>query len=180
MKIGLIGYARTGKSTAARNMPGWHIGSFAGALKRICGQMLKCVDLNVTEDDWRIAEMKERWRPLLVAIGAGMRATDKDYWVKRLIFDLCQRGITDMDDVVVDDMRYASELAWLRKKKGLAIRIYRNGFGPANEEEARSIEEIDRLFPSLPAIANDGLTPTELGLRVIELANEFRLGQMNL
>ena len=175
MKIGLVGYGQVGKSTAAKQMPGWHRFSFAAPLKVIASNMLKCVDLDITPEDWDIPEVKARWRPLLVAVGCGVRSTDSGYWIKRLIYSLCAKNISDLDDVVIDDCRFANEVEWILKKKGLIIRIYRLGYGPANDEEARSIEEIDRLWPNLPAIANDDLIPSELGLRVIELANEFRL-----
>lgn len=176
MKVGLVGYARTGKDTAATNMSGWHRAAFADSLKRICGQMLKCVDLDITPEDWAISDIKERWRNLLVAVGAGMRKVNQDYWVRRLIFDLCQRGITDMDDVVIPDTRYSSECDWIYRKRGLCIRILRPGYGPANDEERQSIHGIEHLYPTMPAIINDGLTPTELGLKCLEIVRDWREG----
>jgi hypothetical protein len=85
---------------------------------------------------------------------------------------MCSKGITALDDVAVDDVRFPNEVEWLLRKKGLAIRIHRPGFGPANDEEARSIAEIDRMWPNMPSITNDGL-PSELGVKCLEAVRRF-------
>lgn len=174
MKVGLVGFAKTGKDTAAANMSGWHRAAFADDLKRVVSQMLKCVDLDITQEDWLIEGVKDAWRPLLVAVGAGMRKVDQDYWVRRLIFNLCQRELSAMDDVVIPDARYLSECDWIYRQKGICIRIHRAGFGPANDEERHSIQLIDQMWPGMPSVANDNLTPAELGLRCLEIVREAR------
>lgn len=181
MKLELVGYAKTSKDTAIKHAPGWHRAAFADPLKRMASKMLEYASGHeVTASDWEIPEFKEQWRPMLVALGSGMRRTCPDFWIRQLHMDLVKRELSALDDIAITDCRYPNEVAWVLRQKGLVIRLYRPGFGPANDEEARSIEEIDRLYPNLPAIANEGLTPIELGLRVIELANEFRLKQMGV
>ena len=173
MKIGLVGFSKSGKDTAFKNMPGWKRAAFADPLKRMASKMLEvALGHAITVEDWEIPEFKEQWRPLLVALGAGMRKTCPDFWIRQLHMDLVRRELSALDDIAITDCRYANEVAWVLKK-GLVIRIHRPGFGAANGEEAKSIEEIDRLYPQLPQVTNDG-TPEALGQAILEIVRTKR------
>lgn len=158
--IGLCGYARAGKDTAAANMPGWHRFAFADALKADLEPLLSDVGCDLTN-----SEHKTWARPLLVAWGATARAFRPAYWVERLFraIDFAKR-----ERVVISDVRYPNEVAEILKRGGRVVRIIRPGIEPANDEEARSIAQIERDF-CLPMVKNDW-SPHELGEAVLKLA----------
>ena len=166
MKILLAGVSKSGKDTCWRMCPGWYRAAFADPLKRMATQMIKCTGMHVTIGDWLLPEFKERWRPLLVALGAGMRATQPNFWINELIKDLVKKEISKQDDVVITDGRYVNEIQWVLDQGGTVIRLHRPGYGPANEEEARSFTDIDAHFPNLPVILNDG-TEEDLGKKML-------------
>jgi hypothetical protein len=163
MKVGLCGYARVGKDTAAEHMVEYERFAFADALKNEASNMMAAIEI---DPDWTDPVFKARWRPLLVALGAGRRATDPDYWIKRLIYTLAARGVAKQDNVVITDVRYANEVQWILGQGGTVIRIERPEFGPANDEEARSFLEIDSMYPKMPTVVNDG-TPADLVQKVL-------------
>lgn len=163
MKVGLCGYARVGKDTAAEHMVEYERFAFADALKNEASKMMEAIGLPA---DWSDPVFKARWRPLLVALGAGRRATDPDYWIKRLIYTLAARNIAKRDNVVITDVRYANEVQWILGQGGTVIRIERPGHAPANSEESRSFLEIDSMYPKMPTVVNDG-TPADLVQKVL-------------
>ena len=163
MKVGLCGYAQVGKDTCAAHMPGFARWAFADALKIDATAMLGAIGQIAA---WSDPAFKQRWRPLLVALGAGMRAADPDHWIKRLIYRMVRDGAQAEDNVVITDVRYVNEVRWVLSKGGVVVRIRRGGFGPANEEEARSFEEIERAYPSMPEVENDG-TPADMAGKVL-------------
>lgn len=157
--IGLCGYARTGKDTAAANMPGWHRFAFADALKSDLAPLLADVGCDLAD-----AEHKTTARPLLVAWGATARAFRPAYWVERLFraIDFSKR-----ERVIITDVRYPNEVAEILRRGGVVVRIVRPGIGPANDEEARSIAQIERDF-CLPMVKNDW-SPSDLGAAVLRV-----------
>ena len=165
MKIGLCGYARTGKDTAAAGLDGFRRFAFADALKADAARALESLGIMA---HWDSPVFKEQWRPFLVALGAGMRGIDPDYWVKRLIYQFAARGVHPGDNVVISDVRYANEVRWILGRGGIVIRIDRPGYGPANDEEKRSFEEIEHVYPRMPRVNNDS-TPEEL-VKAVKLA----------
>ena len=163
MKVGLCGFARVGKDTAAEHLVEYQRFAFADALKVEASKMMEAIGI---EADWADPVFKARWRPLLVALGAGRRSIDPDYWIKRLIFTLAANSIDKRDNIVVTDVRYANEVRWILSQGGAVIRIERPGHEPANSEETRSFLEIDTVFPLLPVVVNDG-TPADLAQKVL-------------
>lgn len=167
--IGLCGFSRVGKDTAAANMPGWRRFAFADALKRDIDPMLDLVGC-----DMRNSEHKERARPLMVEWGRTARAFKPDHWIVEL-FDVAG-GVTDALDegqsVVITDVRYLNEAERILAEGGKLVMIERPGYGPANDEEDSSIYEIRRecaaYYRNVP---NDG-TPEELGRKVLAACGE--------
>lgn len=160
--IGLCGYARVGKDSAAANMPGWKRYAFADALKRDLEPILKMVNCDLANP-----EHKVKARPMLVAWGATARAFFPGFWVHRL-WDILHDNLKDSTRTVISDVRYPNEVKAILDMGGQVVRIFRNGYGPANDEEGNSIREIDATY-CLPAVANDS-TPEELGRRVLMIA----------
>ena len=158
--VAVAGYARTGKDTIAdaifnlsenRN-PEYCvlITKFADALKQSVQEALEEVGLEVdafTEN----TEEKARIRPLLVAYGEYARSRNPNVWVDQVIenlVDWTNEAPTGLSLTLIPDMRYANEYDKLEAEckrhgwKFVPIYISRMGFGPANAEEARSINEM--------------------------------------
>ena len=158
--VAIAGYARTGKDTIAdaifnlsenRN-PEYCvlITKFADALKQSVQEALEEVGLEVdafTEN----TEEKAKIRPLLVAYGEYARSRNPNVWVDQVIenlVDWTNEAPTGLSLTLIPDMRYANEYDKLEaecKRRGwkfVPIYISRMGFGPANAEEARSINEM--------------------------------------
>lgn len=163
--LGLCGYARVGKDTAAANLPvPFHRFAFADALKRDLSPLLAQVGCDLT-----IPSDKERARPLLVAWGATARAFAPDHWIRRTFEEIREYAAREYLEgrparVVVTDIRYPNECAAILALGGRVVYVSRHGFGPANEEEEGSIAAIRRDYP-LPWVVNNG-TPADLGTAV--------------
>lgn len=154
MIIGLCGYAQVGKDTAAAGLENFTRLAFADALKREVQTMLveAGMPVDLTDD-----AAKVEWRPLLVLWGRKRREQDPAYWIKRLIvraafLKLSLRG----DDIVLTDVRYLNEAQWVVDHGGRGVYIDRPGFGPANEEEGRSIPEVLNSGLPISVLSNDG------------------------
>jgi hypothetical protein len=102
---------------------------------------------------WGDPATKEVLRPLLVLYGAGMRSIDPDYWVQCLQNRLLSMPAAGKHGIVITDVRYPNEADWIHGLGGIVIRIDREGMGPANSEEARSI----------PLVPVDFIVPTRTG-----------------
>lgn len=143
--VGLCGFARSGKDTAAGALleMGWSRFAFADPLKQDIAGLLKRglsavpLDENPRALSW-LGEMatvnKSRLRPLLVSYGAAMREFNPNYWIDRLNhtaeFKACRQPR------VITDVRYINEAEWVRSLGGVILTITRPGIGPANAEEA--------------------------------------------
>lgn len=162
--IGLAGYAGVGKDTAARNMSGWERFAFADPLKTDLLGLFPFEGVDLKDP-----AAKEKMRPLMVAYGATARAFDPDCWLERTMSGVmaCLRRA---GSAVITDCRYSNECQRILDMGGVVIRIKREGYGPANNEEAISFVDIQTSF-NLPTVWNDG-TPEELGERVMKVFRE--------
>lgn len=182
--VGLCGYARSGKDTAALGLVsrGWKRAAFADALKK---DVFTALAKSYSEEHpWAVApelpserwlkdpERKEGLRPLLVEYGRAMRKISSGHWIARLDKALNPRG-----DYVITDVRYFNEVKWVRDNGGVVVLVDRPGVGPANDEEERSFVEIwDRQFEcgasGIRFVDNRG-TPEELQESVARMALGF-------
>lgn len=158
--VAFTGYARSGKTTAAKEL-GWKRIAFADVLKKDCASIIAGLGLDPDKD-------KERCRSLWVEVGRWCRKQRPDYYIERL-------HIPD-GDCVIDDLRYQNECKHVLGRGGLVIRINRPGFGPVNEEEERSIDAIladTTMCFDVIDVQNVG-TVEQLGRKVREVvANYF-------
>ncbi len=70
---------------------------------------------------------KQPWmRALLQAYGQAKRAIDPDYWVKRLDTSISRCGPGHV--FLIDDMRFPNELAWVKARGGVTIRLEREDY----------------------------------------------------
>lgn len=158
--VGLCGYARVGKDTAAANMPGFFRFAFADGLKNDLRPLLHQVGCHLGD-----SIDKEKARPLLVAWGSVARAFKPGFWIGRLFNELDQMKV--LSRVVITDCRYLNEINAIESRGGKIIRIERPCYGPANAEEAWSFAEIDEK-KHIGVVINNS-TPEDLGRKVLEL-----------
>ena len=130
--IGIAGWARSGKDTAAMELirNGFQRVAFADQLK---AELANCFGVTVQQ----IEAEKALWRPLLVEYGRTWRRMDPGHWIK-----LAASGMPDAD-VAVTDVRYRNEAEWIWQQGGFVIRIHRTGIDAANDEERDSLAELD-------------------------------------
>jgi hypothetical protein len=154
--IGLCGFAKSGKDTAALVLldKGWKRIAFADALKADVHSMVTRAALTAGAKvpDFTDPEVKERIRPLYVAYGAYMRTIKPTYWIDRLFADM---SLLDEGPVVVTDVRYLNEVNRVQKEGGVIIQISRPGCVPANSEEERSFAEIASFSSNIIPVSNN-------------------------
>lgn len=159
--IGFCGYASAGKDEAAKALVerGFTRRAFADRLKEKVSDML-LTDLESINGN------KELFRPLLVEIGKVGRAINPNYWV-----DYVQTELVAFNggNYVITDVRYPNEVQMILDHGGVVYFIDRPGVGPANSEEAASINDIMHKY-QLPVIYNDG--------NIDKLHNEVRKRSM--
>lgn len=149
--IGVTGYARVGKDTAARGLPGYQRRAFADALKLECRAFcLSAYKIDPNTDD---AREKALIRWLLVGHGETMRRLNPRYWIDHVEASMMREVTGPMTGKTVDleripakwvitDVRYRNEAEWVEAQGGINILIIRPNHGPANPTEAASIAEI--------------------------------------
>lgn len=171
--IGLAGYARVGKDTAAAHLVDAHgfvrVG-FADPLKDLAYELNPTVEGTmegvvvelrsiVQHFGWdRGKTLFPEVRDYLVTLGAGARKIiGPEVWTTALRHRV--EALGDVD-VVVSDVRYPNEAQLVRDLGGIVWGITRPNVGPANEEEERSMADV---FPHR-WISNGG---TEADLRTV-------------
>ena len=150
--VGLVGYAGSGKDTAAIGLShiGWRRHAFASALK------------NVARDIGWNGEKDRDGRVLLQHLGCAVRDhVDPDSWVNALERDVASHA----RHAVLTDVRFPNEIEWLRSRGGTLVRIDRPGVGPVNDHVS---EHAWTAFEPDAVIVNDG-TPEALQARLQEL-----------
>ncbi len=153
MIIGLSGYARSGKDTVADMLPGFTKVAFADPLRALAYDLDPTVLVRETDYDSYQALVDDRgydWvkdntnaRDFLVALGKGMRKhIHPDIWVTLALTKVA--ALVDAGrNVVITDVRYPNEAQRIKELGGQVWRIVRPGVEAANEEELRTIQEID-------------------------------------
>ena len=149
--IALCGYGQVGKDTLAEQLgESWQWLAFADTLKREVDRMLARVYLKV--DTLNNEEDKKEWRDMLVFWGKRRRQLDPDYWIKELMSNVEKAN----KNIIITDCRYLNEVKRVIAEGGHVIRLRRPGYHPLNDEEANTIGLIDREYPDLPMLVNDG------------------------
>ena len=160
MLISLCGYATVGKDAIIEAL-GFSRCAYADELKSDLEPLIsKLFPYKIRP--WVLTKQEKAFvRPLYVEYGRTARRVDPDHWVKRLV-------IPSSGNVGIADCRYANEAVYAMKLGGTVIRVHRPGVDAANEEEERTIAEIDRLWPNLPRLVNDS-TLEDAARRVMEI-----------
>jgi hypothetical protein len=113
-----------------------------------------------------------------------MRKLDPDYWVKKLdaeykreqLKQLFERG-RDLYRFIITDLRYLNEAEWVVKNGGIVIRVERYGVKPVNDEELRSIRQIDQSGIKTYKVVNDLDAPERAVQRLRHIIQQVEGGR---
>lgn len=171
--FGLAGFAQSGKDTAFNEVH-WKLPAirvaFADPLK---GDVSGCVRAlqEYVPGFVMNEEQKAKFRPMWVLWSRISKLFDPMIWVKR-----CEQTIQQIEKetflhhpiVIITDVRYDFEVAYIRDRGGEVFYIDREGVGPANDEERISFFDISVNYPDIvnDPIHNDG-TKEELGRELL-------------
>lgn len=170
--IGLHGYARAGKDTAAQGLVerGFARVAFADPLRRALyrinpwvgpGDLRSVVDV----EGWEKAKARPEVRRLLQELGVSMREeADPDVWVNAAMREAVRRDVP----VVFSDTRFPNEARAIRANGGLVIRVDRPGTEPALGHYS------DNPLPThlIDATVANTSTPSALQAEVVRIAEE--------
>lgn len=145
MIVGITGYARSGKDTAAKALidDGFKRVSIADSIRGMALQLDpvvwengesigKLVDI-VAAKGWEQAKEYVWVRSYLQELGSVCRQTfGKDAWLWNFDRKLCE-VINAHESSVTADIRYPNEADLIRQRKGMLVRITRPGVGPLND-----------------------------------------------
>jgi hypothetical protein len=138
--VGLSGYARSGKDTAAEALvaDGWERRAFADSLRRFLyalnpmvlpsGTRLRSF---VNAYGWETAKTTcAEVRELLQRCGteAGREVIGRNVWVDATLGDLTY--LEQRQPVVVTDVRFPNEADYIKHHGGIVVRVNRPGVGP--------------------------------------------------
>lgn len=173
--IGLCGYKRSGKDTAANILrrQGYEQLAFATPLKLMLETLLQYANvspglvnqcLNGHRKDFALGTLQAKsCRQAMQTLGTewGRDLIGQDLWVD-ILFDHAQ----SYDKVVISDVRFDNEVVALRKHGGKLIRIDR-GHSPSGHAS----EYIEHIIPDI-TITNIG-TLLELEYKITQAEHDF-------
>lgn len=164
--IGLCGKMHSGKSTIADTLSEeryWEVRYFAGPVKQIAAKMTNTLWGEVSRNiglvwgdmhAWDLERDKDRFRPLFQFVGSyGRHAFGEDIWI-RMFESLYSRGGEFPEPLVVADVRYPNEAAFLlghgfdvyvvnrdeKQRKASVVSSFENKHGrPIKKKELKSI-----------------------------------------
>lgn len=140
--IGIAGKARTGKDTAAAMLLE-EFGGYRYAFADPIRGMLKAIGVDMSQKLWQ--DLKEEPiellggkspRYLMQTLGTewGRLMVDKDIWLKLAGHYLTHTG----PGMIISDVRFANEAAWVREQGGLIIHLDRPTAAKVREHESES------------------------------------------
>lgn len=174
--IGLCGRAGSGKTTAADYLRAAHEFepvAFADAIKDMLDQHLTARNIDYAHlyepklKEQPLPRIGLSARELMQRLGDAFRGADPDYWIKALADTAGLLGLPAHrqpvhDRIVVLDVRYPNEAAWLIEQGGVLIRLHREQATPVR---AHSSEQYIDDLPASVDLVNDG--PTLAGLHAL-------------
>lgn len=187
--VGLSGYSRSGKNSAAEALVqyGWKQAAFADKLREFLlavdpvipgayGAGLLRLSVLIKDVGWEYA--KDHYpevRALLQRTGteAGRKLLGSDVWVNALLAEF-----SDVPALVVTDVRFPNEAQAVADRGGVLIRVRRPGVGPAKDKVGRVHESEVALdgWAFDHTLINDG-SVRDLHLKLYGVADLVQLSQ---
>lgn len=175
--IGLAGRAGAGKSAAGEYLfatYGFECVAFADAIKDLLAQLL--ADRGADHAHLHEAALKQQpiaelggvtARHLMQSLGDWGRTLSPGFWIAQLAHRTgLQRGGTPVHDrIVITDVRYPNEAAWIAAHGGVVLRLQRDGCSLADEQAAHSSEAHVQHLGAHVDLLNNG--PTLYGLHAL-------------
>ena len=184
MIVGMMGYAQSGKDTAASALVdiGFERLAFAEGVRALAEavnplvyqyELRKASKYNTVVRTYGYEYAKNpdvsTVRDVLVGFGAGVRKVlGEDAWVAPVRERLLEEPERNF---VITDVRYANEAKMIRERGGYVVWVVRPGVVAASSEERRSLAE---FFPDF-TVRNDG-TEDELRERMISIYKDATKG----
>lgn len=143
MKIlGISGKKQSGKSTLADMISSLYKGKvailpFAAPLKmevaKACGVSVQCIEDN-----------KSNFRKILQGWGTEFRRNmfGDDYWLRKQDEQVAK--FADADLVIIPDVRFLNEMAFITDRGGKVIRIERSGLPSDNHDSEIQLDDIEK------------------------------------
>ena len=181
--IGMAGHAGAGKDVAARYLVsryGFVQAAFADPIRDMAALLLE--QIGVPDAYLRHRAMKERPLPelgfspraLMQVLGTEVgRSLSADLWVRHLELSLGLQpnGGPVHDRIVVSDVRFPNEVAWVRAKGGKVVRLTR----PQAQGQARAHVSETALADMTPDydVLNDSATEWSLQMRLDRICDDL-------
>ena len=171
--IGITGKARSGKNTIADLILS-HVGGYHYAFADPIRAMMAALDIDMSDPYWQARKEKpilvlgKSPRQMMQTLGTewGRNCVHPNLWVILAAAEFAKAG----RGMVISDVRFENEAAWLRETGGLLIHVVRNNLP---EVHAHSSEAGVEFKPGDMQLTNDG-TLEELNAAVLTL---LRVGQ---
>ncbi len=174
--VGIVGRAGVGKDEAALHLCrryGFVRAAFADSLKDMLAHHLTLRGIDYAYlfephlKNTPIPGIGISGRELMQRAGEAFRAADVDYWVNALADTLGMAGPAAgwapvHDRIVVADVRYPNEAAWVQQAGGMLVRLVRESAAPVR---SHSSEQFADVLPSDHTLVNNG--PTLVGLHTL-------------
>lgn len=159
MLIGLRGAMGSGKDTVGRRLVqeyGFVRFAFADQLKELCAHAVHKSEIGWNGTDWTGSKTM-LGRQILQGIGHGAREVfGPGVWVEALDRAYQARRFYIGDRVVVTDVRYPNEIAWVKDRGGVIVLIRRPSLDLSGPEHQHPTERSVDALPFDYAITNDG------------------------
>lgn len=178
--VGLTGYARSGKDTAAQVLinKGFNRVAFADPMKNMLYALnpivVECSELRLREivdrDGWEGAKRLSEVRELLQRVGtdAGRTILGDNIWIDTAMKKANPCGIKGCTchPTVITDVRFTNEARAILAAGGTVIRVTRPGVQPANDHVSET--QLDKSDLIAHTIINDG-TVSQLHEKILSV-----------
>lgn len=172
--IAFAGYSTSGKSTAARFLPGYRL-SFAYHIKKMLAALglnheelygkakyLPCSKLSGKTPQFAMQQLGTEW---------GRKLFGETFWVSRLMDEIILHQRTDPeDDIIIDDLRFHNEEKMIHDLGGIVIRIVRPGVQGSDHQ---SESEIGYLKTD-GYVVNKGKEPVSFEKDVLQTVKDLK------
>ena len=171
MLIGLTGKAGSGKDTVASHLSaehGFRRIAFADTLKQMAVELDPLIPYGTSHhvrlrellewygdnpDPWDLAKGYTEVRSVLQVLGVAIRQLDPGFWINHSGL-YTYRTESDLDRVVVTDVRFENEVQAVKNLGGTVWRVVRPGAGAGTNAGHSSETALDNLI--CPEIDNSG------------------------
>jgi hypothetical protein len=186
--VGLTGFSGSGKDTFAKSMAlrgGFHRVAFADKLKELAAvqdlayvsdtpevsgnHRMRLLSREVALHGWDVAKQDSEVRQFLQELGTAHREVfGEDFWVRAAMPQIRALQL-ECKSIVITDVRYANEVAYVQSQGGFVIRIERPDVHAVNDHisDAGVVDlEVDETIMNDGSVASLGRKASQLIARL--------------